>query len=159
MSEGKFVSYLCVSTARQGRAGLGLEAQRKAVTDFLNGGNWTLVREFVEVESGKRRTALSWRRPSRRAASLGQSSSLRSSTGCPEMRMVGRSSSSKRGGEPSSPTIKELEEAGYTSLRAIAAGLEARGVPAARGGKWSSVQVMRVAQFVEVRPLCCAMSS
>jgi hypothetical protein len=54
MSEGKFVSYLRVSTARQGRSGLGLEAQRKAVTDFLNGGNWTLVREFVEVESGKR---------------------------------------------------------------------------------------------------------
>src|SRR5580700_2625623 len=54
MSEGKFVSYLRVSTARQGRSGLGLEAQRKAVTDFLNGGNWTLVREFVEVESGKK---------------------------------------------------------------------------------------------------------
>jgi DNA invertase Pin-like site-specific DNA recombinase len=51
---GKFVSYLRVSTARQGRSGLGLEAQRKAVTDFLDGGRWTLIREFVEVESGKR---------------------------------------------------------------------------------------------------------
>src|SRR6202023_2045241 len=54
MSEGKFVSYLRVSTARQGRSGLGLEAQRKAVTDFLDGGHWTLVRGFVEVESGKK---------------------------------------------------------------------------------------------------------
>jgi DNA invertase Pin-like site-specific DNA recombinase len=36
------------------RAGLGLEAQRKAVLDFLNGGNWKLAEEFVEVESGKR---------------------------------------------------------------------------------------------------------
>jgi DNA invertase Pin-like site-specific DNA recombinase len=54
MAEGKFVSYLRVSTARQGRSGLGLEAQRKAVEDFLNGGSWTLVREFVEVESGKK---------------------------------------------------------------------------------------------------------
>ncbi len=53
MAEGKFVSYLRVSTARQGRSGLGLEAQRKAVEDFLNGGNWQLVKEFVEVESGK----------------------------------------------------------------------------------------------------------
>ena len=53
MAEGKFVSYLRVSTARQGRSGLGLEAQRQAVTDWLDGGRWTLVKEFVEVESGK----------------------------------------------------------------------------------------------------------
>ena len=54
MAEGKFVSYLRVSTARQGRSGLGLEAQRKAVEDYLNGGNWQLVKQFVEVESGKK---------------------------------------------------------------------------------------------------------
>ena len=50
---GKFVSYLRVCTKRQGERGLGLEAQRKAVEDFLNGGNWQLVEEHVEVESGK----------------------------------------------------------------------------------------------------------
>jgi DNA invertase Pin-like site-specific DNA recombinase len=50
---GKFVSYLRVSTKRQSDSGLGLEAQRQAVTTFLNGGSWTLVEEFVEVESGK----------------------------------------------------------------------------------------------------------
>jgi DNA invertase Pin-like site-specific DNA recombinase len=49
---GKFVSYLRVSTDRQGRSGLGLEAQRTAVTDYLTGR--TLVAEVVEVESGKR---------------------------------------------------------------------------------------------------------
>ena len=54
MSTGKFVSYLRVSTDRQGRSGLGLEAQRKAVADYLNGGNWELIAEFVEVETGKR---------------------------------------------------------------------------------------------------------
>jgi DNA invertase Pin-like site-specific DNA recombinase len=54
MANGKFVSYLRVSTARQGASGLGLEAQRAAVTGYLNGGNWTLVQEVVEVESGKR---------------------------------------------------------------------------------------------------------
>ncbi len=51
---GKYVSYLRVSTQRQGKSGLGLEAQREAVAGYLNGGKWTLVSEIVEVESGKR---------------------------------------------------------------------------------------------------------
>lgn len=53
MAEGKFVAYYRVSTVQQGKSGLGLEAQQQAVMGYLNGGNWTLVREFVEVESGK----------------------------------------------------------------------------------------------------------
>ena len=51
---GKFVSYLRVSTKRQGESGLGLEAQRAAVETWLNGGSWQLIEEHVEVESGKR---------------------------------------------------------------------------------------------------------
>jgi DNA invertase Pin-like site-specific DNA recombinase len=51
---GKFVSYLRVSTSRQGKSGLGLEAQREAVAGYLSGGQWTLVQEVIEVESGKR---------------------------------------------------------------------------------------------------------
>src|SRR5437870_2412558 len=51
---GKFIAYYRVSTDRQGRSGLGLDAQRKAVEDYLNGGRWTLVDHFTEVESGKR---------------------------------------------------------------------------------------------------------
>lgn len=54
MIEGRFVSYLRVSTKRQGASGLGLEAQRKAVADYLNGGDWSLIEEVVEVETGKR---------------------------------------------------------------------------------------------------------
>jgi hypothetical protein len=43
------------------------------------------------------------------------------------------------------PTIAELQAAGATSLRAIAAGLNERGIPTARGtGTWSATQVMRV---------------
>jgi hypothetical protein len=52
--DGRFVSYLRVSTERQGRSGLGIEAQREAVTQFLNGGDWKLLAEFTEIESGKR---------------------------------------------------------------------------------------------------------
>ena len=54
MAKGKFVSYLRVSTDKQGRSGLGLEAQREAVARYLNGGSWKLVAEYVETESGKR---------------------------------------------------------------------------------------------------------
>jgi len=42
------------------------------------------------------------------------------------------------------PTIQELHAGGCESLRAIAAGLEERGIPTARGGKWSAVQVSRL---------------
>ena len=54
MAQGRFVSYLRVSTDRQGKSGLGLEAQRAAVESYLNGGKWKLIKEFVEVESGRR---------------------------------------------------------------------------------------------------------
>jgi len=54
MAKGNFVSYLRVSTDKQGRSGLGLEAQRSAVEAYLNGGNWTLVTEYIETESGRR---------------------------------------------------------------------------------------------------------
>jgi DNA invertase Pin-like site-specific DNA recombinase len=54
MAEGRFIAYYRVSTARQGRSGLGLDAQREAVRSYLNGGAWSLVSEVTEVESGKR---------------------------------------------------------------------------------------------------------
>jgi len=53
MADGRFIAYYRVSTDRQGKSGLGLEAQKRAVADFLNGGSWSLLAEFVEVESGK----------------------------------------------------------------------------------------------------------
>jgi DNA invertase Pin-like site-specific DNA recombinase len=41
--EGRFIAYYRVSTASQGRSGLGLEAQQAAVRVFLNGGRWSLL--------------------------------------------------------------------------------------------------------------------
>lgn len=55
MADGSFISYYRVSTQKQGRSGLGLEAQRRAVADYLNGGEWELLDEFVEIESGRRK--------------------------------------------------------------------------------------------------------
>lgn len=51
--DGKFISYLRVSTDRQGRSGLGIDGQRDAVANYLNGGEWRLLAEFVEIETGK----------------------------------------------------------------------------------------------------------
>lgn len=53
MTSGRFVSYLRVSTDKQGRSGMGLDAQRAAVRTYLDGGDWELIAEYVEVESGK----------------------------------------------------------------------------------------------------------
>jgi DNA invertase Pin-like site-specific DNA recombinase len=52
---GNFVAYYRVSTQRQGQSGLGLAAQKEAVEAYLNGGDWRIVGEFIEVESGKRK--------------------------------------------------------------------------------------------------------
>jgi DNA invertase Pin-like site-specific DNA recombinase len=54
-SAGNYVAYYRVSTAQQGKSGLGLEAQQAAVANHLNGGDWRIVAEFTEVESGKRK--------------------------------------------------------------------------------------------------------
>jgi DNA invertase Pin-like site-specific DNA recombinase len=67
MANGKFVAYYRVSTLQQGQSGLGLEAQRAAVSKYLNGGAWELVGEFQEVETGKGANALA-KRPQLRAA-------------------------------------------------------------------------------------------
>jgi DNA invertase Pin-like site-specific DNA recombinase len=67
MAQGKFVAYYRVSTQQQGRSGLGLEAQQAAVSAYLNGGRWTLLQEFTEVETGKGSNALD-KRPQLRAA-------------------------------------------------------------------------------------------
>ncbi len=50
----QIISYLRVSTARQGASGLGLEAQRAAVAGFTAAGGHALVAEFVEIESGSK---------------------------------------------------------------------------------------------------------
>jgi DNA invertase Pin-like site-specific DNA recombinase len=83
---GKFVAYFRVSTDRQGKSGLGLEAQREAVMNYLNGGSWQLVGEFTEVESGKHSdrpqlaVALAACKKHRAVRSIGRSSSSPSST-------------------------------------------------------------------------------
>jgi DNA invertase Pin-like site-specific DNA recombinase len=49
-----FVTYLRVSTEKQGANGLGIEAQRTAVNGIIKSENGTLAAELIEVESGKK---------------------------------------------------------------------------------------------------------
>jgi DNA invertase Pin-like site-specific DNA recombinase len=47
------VAYVKVSTSKQGRSGLGLDAQRERIGQFATAEGFTIVGEWVEVESGK----------------------------------------------------------------------------------------------------------
>ncbi len=217
---GKFVSYLRVSTPKQGRSGLGLEAQREAVTGFLNGGPWKLIQEVVEVESGKHsdrprlakalslcrihgatllvakldrlarnvafisalmeakvkfqavdmpevsdmvvhilasvaqgeakaisdRTKAALAQAKRRGVVLGglrwNSSSIGSKGNKASLRTRREKAAKYRADVL--PVIQEKQEKGATSLRQIAAALNAEGTPAPRQGQWSAPQVWRV---------------
>jgi DNA invertase Pin-like site-specific DNA recombinase len=61
------VTYIRVSTAQQGRSGLGIEAQREALARFAEAEGCEVLAEFVEVETGKGADALD-RRPQLAAA-------------------------------------------------------------------------------------------
>ena len=65
MSE--IIAYYRVSTAKQGRSGLGLEAQRAAVAAFAKAEGFTVAAEYTEIETGKGADALN-KRPQLRAA-------------------------------------------------------------------------------------------
>lgn len=67
MKDQQYVSYYRVSTQKQGISGLGLDAQRSSVANYLLGSSKTVLAEFVEVETGKGANALD-RRPQLRLA-------------------------------------------------------------------------------------------
>jgi DNA invertase Pin-like site-specific DNA recombinase len=223
MAEGKVVSYLRVSTTRQGRSGFGLEAQRQAVDDFLIGAHWRLIKEFVEIETGKkadRPELLKAFQACRRygaklviakldrlsrdphfllglekagvdfvAADMPQANRLtvgrmalladeerrmisarikaalagakrrgvKLGGARPGARMAAKTRAAGRAALQAkararamdlAPTVKELQAVGCQSLRALAAALNGRGIPAARGGKWSAVQIARLLEMI-----------
>lgn len=218
MAHGKFVAYYRVSTARQGRSGLGLEAQQAAVRDHLNGGDWSLAAEVVEVESGKRadrpklaealrlcrlhkavliiakldrlarnvafvsalmeagvefvavdfpqanrltvhilaavaehearmisdRTKAALKAAKARGVQLGGNRGTVITAEARARSVAARTDAAGRRASDILPIIAEIQAAGATSLREIAAGLNERRIPTSRGGEWQAVQVQRV---------------
>lgn len=218
MAQGSFIGYYRVSTAKQGASGLGLEAQQAAVRDYLNGGNWKLLAEVVEVESGKRsdRPKLEEARrlsrlhgatliiakldrlsrnarfllelqesgvdfvavdmPSANKLTVGimalvaQDEAERISARTKAALAAAKARGVKLGGNRGvvltddarkagravrtakataraadlAPLIADLQANGITSLGAIAKALNERGIPTAKGGEWSAIQVSRV---------------
>lgn len=67
MEKQQFVAYYRVSTQRQGASGLGLDAQRSTVEQYVQGRAKTVLAEFVEIETGRGASALD-RRPQLRLA-------------------------------------------------------------------------------------------
>jgi DNA invertase Pin-like site-specific DNA recombinase len=208
------------NTQKQGKSGLGLDAQRAAVMDHLNGGQWHLVAEITEIETGKRADrpklaeALKLCRihgatliiakldrlarnvafistlmesgvdfeavdfpqanrltihimaavaeheakmiSERTKAALAAAKARGTKLGgvhknhkpfTPETGALGPKAMAARGKARAAdlaPIIADLQAAGKTTLRMIAAGLNERGIPTATGqGEWSAVQVRR----------------
>ena len=220
MATGRYIAYYRVSTKRQGKSGLGLEAQKNAVADYLNGGRWTLLDEVTEVESGTRSDrpglakalalcrlhkatllvakmdrlsrnlhflsglmesgvdfiacdlpaanrltihvlaavaeaeaeAISARTKAALAAAKARGVKLGGDRGniASACRNGASASARARGAEARRraadllPVIEAIKAVGAVSLRDIAAALNERSIPTARGGEWSAVQVRRV---------------
>lgn len=219
---GPVVAYYRVSTDRQGRSGLGLEAQREAVRVYLAGGEARVVAEHQEVESGRSadrpaldaalaaarlhrcplvvakvdrltrsvaflsrlleagvdvrfadlpqiegptgrfmlqqmvavaeleagmisaRTKAALAAAKARGTRLGSPGNLRNGEAG---RAAARAIQARRVADRArdlAPVLADLRREGALSLGQLAAGLNDRGIPAARGGRWSAVQVSRV---------------
>ena len=75
------VGYIRVSTARQGRSGLGLEAQSAAIARFAEAEAFALVETFTETESGADRRPAAAQRGDRAGPQVKARSSAPSSIG------------------------------------------------------------------------------
>lgn len=210
------ISYLRVSSAQQGKSGLGIDAQREALARFAETEGFTILAEFVEVETGKGHDALA-QRPQlaaalaearrhkcavavakldrlsrdvhfisglmaqrvpfivaelgtnadpftlhlyaalaekeraliaeRTKAALARAKAKGTKLGNPRIAAAQAKGSASgrakaaRFAEGIAPAIREAQAAGATSLRQIAAVLNSRGIPTARGGTWAATQV------------------
>jgi DNA invertase Pin-like site-specific DNA recombinase len=112
---GQFVAYYRVSTDRQGRSGLGLQAQQAAVRGYL--GPAVPIAEFTEVETGKRNDR-------------------------PELKQA-LALCRKRKARLVIAKLSDMKNAGM-SARQMASQLSARNIPTLTGGQWHAQTVIRM---------------
>lgn len=218
----QIVTYIRVSTACQGKSGLGIEAQREAIARFCQAEGYKALAEHVEVESGKGDVTLA-RRPqlvaalaaakrakcavvvakldrlsrdvhfisglmaqrvpfivaelgadadpfmlhiyaafaereraiigARTKAALGalkaKGVKLGNRTNLPAAAKQG-AAANRHGADTFAvnvlPIVRQMQATGVTSLAALAAGLNSRGIPTARGGTWHPSTVRNLVQ-------------
>jgi DNA invertase Pin-like site-specific DNA recombinase len=119
---GQLVGYIRVSTARQGRSGLGIEAQRAALA------RWRTKQALASAKA--------------RGVALG-------GPNLPAAREVAQATIKAHADQHAAnvlPIIREAQKAGATTLREIAAVLNARGIATARGGRWHARSVKNVVE-------------
>ncbi|QQA41473.1 recombinase family protein [Pelagovum pacificum] len=222
-SPQRLVAYERVSTARQGRSGLGLEAQRKAIDDYASGQGASILSRFTEVESGRKndrpelekalhlarltgatlviakldrlsrnaaflltlrdsgvrfvacdmpeannltvgimalvaeqeREAISRRTKEALAAAKARGVKLGNPNGAAALRRAGKGGEALRAAvranadahaEALAPVVRQLQTAGHTSLRALAAELNASAMRTRRGGRWHVSSVRNLLQ-------------
>ena len=227
-SEPKLVAYTRVSTARQGRSGLGLAAQRAAIDGYAATSRARVLARFTEVESGGRndrpelgkalelarltgatlviakldrlsrnaaflltlrdagvrfvacdmpeannltvgimalvaeaeREAISRRTKESLAAAKARGVRLGNPNGAAALRRAGEDGSTLRRtvtanadafAQSLAPVLAAIRSEGHTTLRAIAAELNARGIRTRRGGRWQVSNVRNVVGRVERR--------
>src|ERR1700687_2217571 len=219
MNHRPLITYIRVSTSQQGRSGLGIEAQRVALHHFAQAEGFEVVREFIEVETGKGTDAMD-RRPQLKAAlaaarkqrchvavakldrlsrdvhfisglmahkvpflvaelgpdvdpfvlhlfaalaekeralistrtrqALAAAKARGVTLGGPKLHVARRNAveavkvEAERFAANVLPIIREAQKAGATTLREIAAALNARGIATARGGQWHAKSVSNI---------------
>lgn len=213
-------SYIRVSTAQQGKSGLGIEAQREAIARFAASEGLNVVAEFVEVETGKgadafdrrpelrkalaaakkvkgpvviakldrlsrdvafisglmaqrvpfivaelgadadpfmlhvyaalaekERAMISARTAAALAAKKAQGVVLGNRTNLPEAQAKGVATNQAAAATRAAnilPIIRQIQDSGATTYRAIAEALNARGIPAPRGGVWQATTARNI---------------
>lgn len=219
MTKPSLIAYVRVSTGRQGKSGLGLEAQRENIARFAAAEGYEVVSEYVEVETGKGADALD-RRP-KLAAALAEARKIKGAVvvakldrlsrdvhfisglmahrvpfivtelgpdvdpfilhlyaalgekernliaartkaalavkkaqgvklGSPDIEKAAKAgrkvviANADRHADNVLPLIQAIQKAGATTLREIAAALNARGIQTARGGVWYAMTVKNV---------------
>lgn len=221
----KFIAYYRVSTARQGKSGLGLAAQQEMIANYVRGAHGKLVGAYKEIETGKRadrpelakalaacrlhnatlvvakldrlarnvafvsnlmestaefvavdfpqanrfmlhllaavaeyeakliseRTKAALAQARKRGVKLGNYASniLEIQPKGSRAGNAANAAKARRRAADLAPIIDELRAGGASSLAALAAGLNERGITTTRGNAWSPVQVSRVIQIME----------